>query len=371
MRRSLALLATLPLVMLACSTGETEVEGGSAPAGSGSPVVVATIPPDPARDAIDDPHVVIDGGGGVHLIWWDNAVIEGRVAHAVVDESAVGEPEDISDAMAVFTAETSVLVSPAGEVCAFFDGWLDEQDLSTRGYYVRCLSGATWTPPERVTSQGTTSTFDPAFEADGAPLAVATTPISSITFEGLELSEDDDGTLQAQLEIDGSGAYHVVWEELGTTANEIDHRFSTDGGSTWSPIEAFGVTVLGEPPALIAGADGSVHMLYQDTAGVIDRAWTSAGGWGAPTTGSQCGGLVAFALGPGDRPVAACASIDGVQLSILSGGVWSGLETVETSSDVPATEIALAVGADGARHVAWVTATDPVELRYAVVPAPA
>jgi len=371
MRRIVTLLSSVPMLMLGCTSGGTEVQGGSA----------ATEPP-PSQSAalqldlgaptqITDPHVVIDGEDLIHLIWWDNTVGTGIVRHAIVEGASVGDPEVISDAMDVFTTETSVLVDPGGHVCAFFDGWLDEQDLSTRGFYMRCLSGGSWSVPALVTSHGVTSTFDPAFEADGTPEAVAMTPLSSVTFEDQELSTEQESgaaAAQAQLEIDTSGTYHVVWEELLSTSAEILDRFSTDRGTTWSPIETFGVTLLFAPPELIAGSDGSVHMLYQD-AGVIDRVWTSAGGWGPAVTGPGCGGPAAFALGPGDVPVAACAGIDGVALTSETGGAWSPLEPIEASTDVPATSVALVVGSDGTRHVAWVTADVPPQLRYASVPA--
>lgn len=369
-RRILCLLFTPPMLMLACTTGGTEIQTG--PAGSGSsqaPIAVTQVDLGAPGTEIADPHVVIDGEGAVHLIWWDNTVVDGIVRHAIVEGISIGDPEAISDVMDVFTTETSVLVNPSGEVCAFFDGWLDEQDLSTRGFYVRCLSSGTWSAPDLVTSHGVTSTFDPAFEADGTPRAVATTPIDSVTFEGTELSDlEAGGVIQAQLEIDPSGTYHVAWEELLATSNEMVHRSSDDGGATWSPIDTFDVELLFATPELIAGSDGSVHLLYQQDTAVMDRVWNPAGGWEDPIVGPECGGPAAFALGPGDVPVAACANLEGVALTSEIEGSWSILDPVPGSTDAPATAVAISVGADDVRHVVWVTGEATPALRYAAVP---
>jgi hypothetical protein len=313
-----------------------------------------------------DPHVTLDGDGGVHPIWWENVPAEGAVHHAVVVGGKFGEAETISDAMDVITTETSVLVRPNGEVCAFFDGWLDEEDLSTRGYYMRCLSGGTWSAPELVTAHGVTSTFDPAFDAAGAAHAIATTPVSSVTYEEQELS-GQDATAQAQLVIDATGAYHIVWAELGQDSFALNHRVSTDGGATWSPIEALeGTEFFGPEPEVIAASDGSVHLFYE-TGLLFHRVWTSSGGWGEIEIGPECGGDFAFALGPQDEPVAACANIDGVHLTTVADGVWSELETLEGSTDAPAGPISIAVGQDGTRHLLWVASTDPVSLKYAAI----
>ena len=60
------------------------------------------------------------------------------------------------------------------------DAFIDESDPSTHGLFMRCLADGQWSAPELVTREGITSAFD----GSGAAFAVATTPISSVTFEG-------------------------------------------------------------------------------------------------------------------------------------------------------------------------------------------
>ena len=369
MRRISALLATLPMLLLACTAGGTTVETGASPLPPEPSSAFATsVPLDPSVTSVSDPHVVVDGSGGVHLIWSDDSAAGGVVRHAEVDGASFGATETISDPFDVTFGTTPVLVGPRGQVCAFFDAFVDEEDPSSDGFFMRCLSEGQWSTPELVTREGITSTFDPAFDASGAAFAVATTPISSVTFEGQELSEDDDPAGQVTLAIDVDGRYHALWPELGTNF-ELNHRVSTDAGTTWSPIEALEGTEFFVPdPFLVAGSDGSVHVFYE-TSLLVHRVWTADGDWGQIETGPGCGGAYAFALTANDVPVAACADLGGVQLTTRIDGAWTPLEPVEGSTDVPATAISLAVGADGTRHIAWVTASDPPELRYAAVPA--
>jgi hypothetical protein len=368
-RRSALLLGTLPMLLFACTGGGTTVEAGSSPPPAGASAASPTsVPLDPAITSIDHPHVAVDGGGGVHLIWSEDSRAGSVVSHIEVGSSEA-EPEVISDAFDVTFGTTPVLVRAGGQVCAFFDAFIDESDPSTHGLFMRCLADGQWSAPELVTREGITSTFDPAFDASGAAFAVATTPISSVTFEGQELSgEDDDPASQSILAIDVAGRYHVVWYELGQSF-ELNHRFSTDAGGTWSPIEALsGTQFFVSDPTLIAASDGTVHLFYEGSL-LFHRVWTSDGGWSEIETGPDCGGAYAFALSSDDVPVAACANISGVHLTTLTDGTWTPLDTVVGSTDVPATAISLAVGSDGSRHVAWVTGSDPPALRYAAVPA--
>jgi len=358
-------LAALQILLLACTTGSTQVEGGS-PASAlpaGGPVSTS-VELGPDVTSIDAPRVAIDGDGGVHLIWWDNTIGEGVARHATVVGGSVGDPDVIGEGD--LTGSATVLVRPTGEICAFFEGWLDEADLSSNGFYMRCLSGEIWSGPDLVTSVGITTNYDPAFDASGVVRVIATTPTSSVTYEGRELSEGDESTFPAQLAIDSDGAYHVVWQELADIF-ELNHRVSVDGGATWSPIESLEGTEFFVPnPTLIAASDGSIHVFY-DTSVPFHRVWTSTGGWGEIEVGPTCGGDQAYALGPEDVPVTACANIGGVHLAMVANGAWTEFETLEGSTDAPAGPISIAVGPDGTRHLLWVASTDPPSLRYATV----
>lgn len=367
MRRSL-LVAAIGSWLIACTAGGTEVEGGSpAPAEGGGPVTASIQIPRSVTSVIN-PHVAIDGAGGVHLVWREQAAGGDVIRHASVGGDELGDAEVISDAFDVVFSETPILTDADGRVCAFFDAFVDETDPSTRGFYRRCLSDGEWSNPALVASAGITTTYEPAFDASGAAGAIATTPVSSITFDGLELSEDGDPVGSAQLAIDTSGAYHVVWYELGERF-ELNHRVSTDAGATWSPIEAIqGAEFFVPDPTLIAASDGSVHVFYT-TSLPFHRVWTQEAGWGGIDTGPECSGAEwAFALSPDDTPVAVCAGIGGIQLTTNDDGTWSELETIDGSTGPPAGPVALAIGPDGTRHVLWVAATEPPSLRYAAVP---
>jgi hypothetical protein len=246
------------------------------------------VPLDPDVTSIGDPHVVVDGDGGVHMIWSDDSLSGGVVRNIEVGSSA-GEAEIISDPVDVTFGTTPVLIRPGGHVCAFFDAFIDESDPSTHGLFMRCLADGQWSAPELVTREGITSTFDPAFDGSGAAFAVATTPISSVTFEGQELSEeDDDPASQSILAIDAAGRYHAVWYELGQRF-ELNHRFSTDAGGLWSPIEALsGTHFFVSDPTLIAASDGTVHLLHEDSL-LFHRVWSSDEGWDELESGPDAG----------------------------------------------------------------------------------
>ena len=364
--RRLLLLAAFGL--FACTTGGTELASGPpAPSAEAEDPISASIELPEDIASISGPGVAIDGGGAVHLIWADSAGNDVVVRHALATDASVGDPEVISDPFDLFLGDPTALTSPTGEVCAFVDAFVDEADPSTEGFYMRCQSGPAWSEPESIAAEGLTTRFDPAFDAEGIPRAAGTTPVTSVTYEGQELSEDDDTAGQVQLEIDAEGRYHVVWYEIGDPF-ELNHRVSEDDGATWSETEAIEGTEFFVPdPTLAAASDGSLHLFYE-TAVLFHRVWTEVGGWGALETGPDCGGDHAFALAADDVPVAACANLGGVHLTAAEDGTWSELRTIEGSTDVPAGPVALAVGPDGTRHVLWVEATDPPSLRYAAVP---
>jgi hypothetical protein len=366
-----ALRATLLLPLLTCTTGGTSVEAGSSP--PTSPPATASVTAldlGPDVTAIRDPRVVVDGDGVVHLFWVDdaNASLKNQVRHVEIADGSIGEPEVVSEAFDVVGGDPAVLVRATGEPCAFFEAFLDETDPSSYGFYMRCRTADGWSEPELVEQVGLTTSFEPAFDGSGAAFAVAVTPVSSITFEGRELSDDDDAIGGFQLSIDAADRFHVVWYELGDTF-ELNHRVSENEGATWSPIEAIEGTGFFVPtPSLLAASDGTVHVFYE-TASLFHRVWTADGGWDRLETGPGCGGDYAFALSADDAPVAACANISGVHLTTINDGAWTPLDTVDGSTNVPANAISLAVGGDDTRHVAWVTGSDPPELRYAAVPA--
>jgi hypothetical protein len=69
-----------------------------------------------------------------------------------------------------------------------------------------------------------------------------------------------------------SGRLHVVWEE----SSRLYHRYQTDAG--WSAVATIG---SGSEPALAAGGDGRLHLVYVDVFGgnaeALYRSWAGAG----------------------------------------------------------------------------------------------
>ena len=86
MRRASALLGTLPVLLFACTTGGTTVEADSSPPPAEPSQAFATsVTLDLPVTSITDPHVVLDGGGGVHLIWSDDSLADGNRCVRLVD----------------------------------------------------------------------------------------------------------------------------------------------------------------------------------------------------------------------------------------------------------------------------------------------
>ncbi len=108
-----------------------------------------------------------------------------------------------------------------------------------------------------------------------------------------------------------AGRLHVVWEE----SSQLYHRYQTDSG--WSPTVQIG---RGSEPALAAGNDGRLHLVYVDVFGgnaeILYRSWSASG--------------------------------------------WTVAVNVSDTS-APSATPAIAVAADGRRHVVWVEdpLTDP------------
>ncbi len=300
------------------------------------------------------------------------------------------KPAPISAAFETLTGLTAV-PDASGRLCLFWSGsFIDASGSPAYGLFRNCQqANGAWTPmAAQVARSNTWAAFSAARAPDGSLQAVFAThaftqtalfysPINGqITkaLTGTQLSGNQQ-VLLGRLAIDSHGVYHAAWvESTGGDSFQIYSRASTDGGHTWSAPEQLFAGSADNPASLgfylLADPVGQVHLAWQAKSHIFYRRWSAASGWGdsvALVSDTLNNGLVlaltkdglAQAIwdefgGGGTKPV--------VRRVQSASGVWGAPQTVSPSGS---SELALAVDAAGASHIAWHAGNS---VRYLVLP---
>ena len=77
----------------------------------------------------------------------------------------------------------------------------------------------------------------------------------------------------------GSDEVHIIWNGSAAIIGRY-HRYSMDGGETWSPTHAFemGGGLMG-PPAAAVDSSGTLHAILSNDEGLFYAAWGQDVGW--------------------------------------------------------------------------------------------
>ena len=195
------------------------------------------------------PAVAVDSGDGIHVVWQDDT---SGIADILYKKSLNGGASWSAFKMLSWNSGASgypAIAADSGNRIHVV--WQDDTPGSVEVYYRKSEDrGTTWGAARRMTwSSG----------AAGRPAIL----------------------------VDSADRIHVVWQDDSSGATEIYYRQSADGGATWSSVKRLTWTSgISDRPALAAGSSASVHLVWQDdTPGnqEIYHKRTTDGGttWGA------------------------------------------------------------------------------------------
>jgi len=364
-----SIIVSSAFVLIAgCTAGGTSVEdasGGGGTAPTGAVNEPGSFEAGAGADGLD---AIVDADGVLHLAWWEGTSITGArlLSRSVPAGGEPAEPEQVAAGFEIVEADPELLLGPDGEPCVALEGWPYAGDISSEGLYLSCRSSGTWGDPTLVEQRGVTADYATSSDAAGSLHAIYISPPSSIAFGELELG--DGSTLQhPAFVIDGSDAYHAIWQSLGSPGGLI-YRSSTDEGATWSEPETLsGDYSFARPPDLSVASDGTVHVFFASSDLFHDSG--TIGAFGPPEK---------VAVGIGNVPSTGTVASDGavhafwtdaagVQHAVRTDGTWSAPTLVPGTEGVVASDLATAVDSDGSVSVAWIEAGEPPFVGYATV----
>lgn len=230
------------------------------------------------------PKVAIDPKGWLHLVWTDNSL--GQIWHT---EAPVTEAELVS----AWAEPVPVSDDRASGVSMAIDGEGIVHLVYCRGgrysgvYHTSSADGQRWLTPDYVGRLGDYQVELPecksaqAIDAKGRLHAVWGQSLAVGTPVYYARSEDGGLNWKEPFEVDrkdgryaesyapgrpnilaiGSDEIHLVW--FGAPRGQRWHRWSEDGGDTWSAAEQLSPLLRSfvEPPALAADSAGTLHLL--------------------------------------------------------------------------------------------------------------
>lgn len=154
--------------------------------------------------------------------------------------------------------------------------------------------------------------------ASGRTLRVGIAP--AFAPSTVETVPSGDAIYASQLHFGPSGREHATYE---TASGTVRHAFR-DGAGAWT-LETVDTGVLGFHDSAV-GADGRVHVVYEDTVGGVDvvrHAVRAAGGGWSLSTLPWCDWYAAVAVGPNGWPHVSCQDrSQGLLYLVNDGAGW-------------------------------------------------
>lgn len=254
-----------------------------------TPTSIPAVALSDAAQRANNERLLFDKQGTLHLVW-DETRPSGNdidVLHRQLAPNGTwSNADNLTDGFeTVFPDSNRLLLNPAGIVCVFFDGALQLSGGVGLGLYQRCLENGIWTEPKFVKqTPGTHRDDEPTFAPDGSVKTLYLASAGDLFFENIKLSDDQASAFQPAFVTDSNGAYHAFWTRQGNPYTLV-HRYSADGGQTWSSPESLDPsgTSSGSQLGVTSDAQGRVHLVWQSLQGrIYYRRWNANSGWAEP-----------------------------------------------------------------------------------------
>lgn len=317
-----------------------------------------------AADAehLEAPAVAVDADGVVHTAWVEGLADEARIVHRYLEPGGQWSQPEVLTEETAHNGAPSLVRHPGGRMCAFW-GASDPQ-----GLHLRCFDDGVWSARELVEDRGLTASYAPGFAADGTLASVYEVPGWFIGFDGEELTPEDVTPAWPLFAVDTDGRLHAVWGQFASQTGGLTgsvHRFSEDGGETWSDPTLVDGDVQGSD--LVADDEGNVHWMA-GWGGY--RRWTPDEGWSELVEADGVTGLNygRLAIEDGGQVVAVFPASDGLYLAEQRDDGSFSQPWVVAAGGTAVETAAIAVDEDRVRHLVWIAGGERPAIFYAARP---
>ncbi|NVM27996.1 MAG: TIR domain-containing protein [Candidatus Helarchaeota archaeon] len=299
----------------------------------------------------EDPALAVDGDGNVHIVWQDNSLLDGSNDYDIFYKNYTAATGTWSTTFVVSTESTSTSYHPSlrEENGTLHLVWEDQTPLDGPG-----------------------SDWDIFYKN----YTVATGTWSNTTIIS---TESTSWSISASLEVEQNGNIHIAWQDStaldGNTDYDIFYKNYTAATGTWSNTTVISTESSSgaRNPALVVGADGTIHVAWDDVTN-YDGAGTD---WDifyknytvATDTWGTTQVISTASTGPAEHPALAVGANGTIHLvwddgtggnpSILhqnytaATGTWSNVTVISTESSWVSEKPTLAADESGNLHVAW------------------
>lgn len=333
----------------------------------------------------DNPRLLFDSEGILHLVWFDNSR-QGKNLGDFLHRQRTPDGEwsaaeyltdDLDSSVGWAPESLRMILNPAGQVCVFWRGSHGTGGPNIVGIYMRCQAGKEWSTVQQVKNTLSLQNFDIAYSLDGA-LQIAYSEggaPANVYINDIILSDGFKSAIACTLAIDRAGGYHAVWVRQGDPFS-LEYRYSSDNGQTWQEAERLTdeetrPTGTGSPQ-LIADGQGNIHLVWKG-GGVRYRRWVPDSGWEATielTRGESRdqSTSLGFTVDADGLAHVVWQGFDGMfYAQQLPDQTWSQPRLIAESFNTGAGPD-VAVDARGTRHFVWQVEDDALDLYYAALP---
>lgn len=239
-----------------------------------------------AGAASKGPRIVVDGSGGIHLIWMDDTLGQPDLYYVRSGDQGNGW----SDAERISTTPDSYQGSLAlGSGDTLHACWWEFAGTQCNLLYAQRTAGG-WSPEETVVPPEDSDIQEPSIaEASDYIHVVWSNKLPASDFDlyfsrksinGSEwltptvVADTDSSSLYARMAVDTNGDLHLVWQENISPTNEIMYISGTvdAGQTTWfSPITvSTDLGLYATTPDIVVGHDDVVQIVFAaDVAGQL------------------------------------------------------------------------------------------------------
>jgi len=225
------------------------------------------------------PAVAVDSSGYVHVVWNDDTPGNKDIYYK---KSTDGGSTWLASQRMTWNDGASeipsIAVDSLGNIHVL---WADETPGNFEVFYTKSTDGgSTWRPRQRLTwnsgsSHVPTIAFGPLSHVhvswgDFTPgnfevYYKRSTNGGSTWLPSQRLTWNSGYSIWPAIGADSSGNVHVIWADETPGTREINYKSSTNGGSTWGPIQKF--TEYGGssgPPDIAVDTSGNVYIVWDD-----------------------------------------------------------------------------------------------------------
>jgi hypothetical protein len=225
------------------------------------------------------PAIAVDTDNVIHVVWEDLSSGKARIYYKKSTDQ--GQTWSTSQTL---TSSSGNSMTPALAIDSdktLHVAWCDDTPGNPEIYTKNSADGgSTWSAAKRLTWTSGKS-YDPAIAAgSGHSLFVVWDDDTPGNYEIQAKRSTDQGTTWSTAQriswtggdsvapgivIESGGAVHVVWSDSTPGNPDLYYRGSTDGGTTWSPVQRLTWTAEDSAfPAIAADSGGALHVVWED-----------------------------------------------------------------------------------------------------------